>query len=192
MTELDTLRRALRADGRPGAHTLDADLDIGVIMKRGRRVRTRRRIAAVGGAACAAALVFGVVTSVTHVAGSSVTPARPPADSGHVLPPARQPTASPTRAVTSGPVPSPAPRRPAATAVTAAPPVTAVPRVTAVPPGTAAPTPSPSTGPTRGAPSSWVSPTGAPSPASPTAMSSTSPAGSGPTPLATVTPLASN
>jgi len=107
MSDTDTLRRALRA-GQPGTD----DLDIGVIMKRGRRLRTRRRLAAVGGAACLAAVVFGVLSVTGHAAQPSVAPANSghPGRPGHSAP-ARvpgSPTPSPTRSRPPSGTPSPA------------------------------------------------------------------------------------
>jgi hypothetical protein len=57
MTDLDTLRRALRA--RPAADL--GGLDISQIMLRGRRIRHRRRILAAGGSAVLAAVLAAVV-----------------------------------------------------------------------------------------------------------------------------------
>ena len=107
MSDTETLRRALRA-GQPGAD----DLDIGMIMKRGRRLRTRRRLAAVGGAACLAAVAFGVLSVTGHAAQPSVVPAGP-GHSGHPShsAPARvpgRPTPRPTRSPTPSSTPSPA------------------------------------------------------------------------------------
>lgn len=110
MSDTETLRRALRA-GQPGAD----DLDIGVIMKRGRRLRTRRRLAAVGGAACLAALAFGVLSVTGHATQPSVAPANS-GHSGHSGRPSHSaparvpgsPTPSPTRSRTPAGAPSPA------------------------------------------------------------------------------------
>ena len=100
MTDLDTLRRALWETARPAAAT--DDLDIVVIMKRGRRLRIRRKLAVVGGSLCVAAAVFGAVAGASHLTGPSPVPARPAA-------PARSPLPSSTARPGGGPSPAPIP-----------------------------------------------------------------------------------
>ncbi len=106
MTDLDILRRALRAQDMHGCPGRDG-LDVGEIIVRGRRLRWRRRVAAAGGAMCLAAAVFGAVTGVSHLARSSPAPAQHPAGSTRSIlglsptpavtrPPARTPTPSPS------------------------------------------------------------------------------------------------
>jgi hypothetical protein len=75
MTDLDTLRRALRA--RPAADL--GGLDIGQIMLRGRRVRRRRRMLAAGGTAVLAAVLVTVVISIGLPGGPARVPHPVPA-----------------------------------------------------------------------------------------------------------------
>ncbi|MGC4749837.1 hypothetical protein ACLQ28_29885 [Micromonospora sp. DT201] len=56
MSELDRLRHAMRATERP-----DAVLDLATVMREGRRLRTRRRVAGAGAATLAAGLAAVVV-----------------------------------------------------------------------------------------------------------------------------------
>ncbi len=105
MTGLDTeaLREALRAGNDPGGA-----LDLALIMDRGKRLRWRRRGAAVAGTLCALALLAGAGTGIADLASSSpatvrpVSPARPGLP-GTRLPPPRTATAGP---VTPVPVPT--------------------------------------------------------------------------------------
>lgn len=131
MTDVDTLRRALRVTPDSHAFAHD-DLDVAGILRRGRRVRARRRLILAGAAACVAAMVFGLVTGT----GLTASPAVPPVVSGRSAPahmpggttprpssrPARTPmparfatpsakavpapTASPTARTTSSPTPA--------------------------------------------------------------------------------------
>jgi len=72
MTDLDTLRQALQVPEEA------ADpLDIPAIVSRGRRLRTRRRLVALGGGLCAAAVVFGAVTGITRLVAPSTGPTVP-------------------------------------------------------------------------------------------------------------------
>jgi hypothetical protein len=102
MTDLGTLRHALRAqqdldpDGR-------ATPDLGDIMARGRRLRLRRRLIAVGGAVCAAAVVFGVVSGISQLTRPSPAPAQRPAGSTRIMHP---PSPRYAHASTPAPVPS--------------------------------------------------------------------------------------
>ena len=108
MTGLDTeaLREALRAGNDPGGA-----LDLALIMDRGKRLRWRRRGAAVAGTLCALALLAGAGTGIADLASSSpatvqpVSPARPGLP-GTRLPPPRTATAGP---VTPVPVPAATP-----------------------------------------------------------------------------------
>jgi hypothetical protein len=102
MTDLDTLRQALRATPEPRAFIPD-DLDVAVIVRRGRRLRARRRLTVAAGAACVAAAAFGAVSGVGHTAAPAVSPAGP----GRIAPasqpgrrgsrPTATPKASPAR-----------------------------------------------------------------------------------------------
>ena len=76
MTDLDTLRRALRASPPP-----EPTFDPAAVIARGRRLRWRRRAAAAGGGLCLGVAVFGAVAGVGR-ADRAVTAAR----SSHDLP----------------------------------------------------------------------------------------------------------
>jgi hypothetical protein len=106
MTDLDTdlLRRALRASPEPGPA-----FDPAVLITRGRRLRWRRRAAAVGGGVCLAAAVFGAVAGVGRLTAPSSVPVR------HTVTPVGP-------AGSAGPRPRPVPRpRRAAAAPSASP-----------------------------------------------------------------------
>lgn len=109
MSDLDTLRRALRAGSQAEAD----GPDVSAIMKRGRRLRARRRLTVVGGAACAAAVAFGIASGVSHAARPTGTPA----DYGRSAPAHRPggnvpgPVHRPAPARDTGPSASPVPRR---------------------------------------------------------------------------------
>ncbi len=114
MTDLDTLRQALRA---PGAGP--DPLDVPSIIERGRRLRRRRRLAAVAGGVCAAAAVFWAVTGAAHLMQPSAVPARPAAPAGSAPAPSpsrvtARPSASP-KAPMATPSPSPSAAGPTAT-----------------------------------------------------------------------------
>ena len=81
MTDLDTLREALRAPAAAGDPP-----DIAALIKRGRRLRRLRRLTAVAGAACAAAAVFGAVTGITHLTRPATAPAQHPAAPARPMP----------------------------------------------------------------------------------------------------------
>ena len=147
MTDLDTLRRALRSGGEPMAH---GDVDLAPIMARGRRMRLRRHLAAAGGAVGIAAAALAVALGATQLARPSLTPGQPPAAPGRVLSPKAAPT------LTRAPAPStPSPWRSATT-----------PRVapTPTPTSAAAPDAAPSATPSASSTSTPGSPTMAPSP----------------------------
>jgi hypothetical protein len=73
MMDHSTLREALQPASVPDGYDA-AELDVQRIMTRGRRLRVRRRAAAVGGALCVAAAVFGVVTGAASLNGSAPAP----------------------------------------------------------------------------------------------------------------------
>ena len=113
MTDLDTLRRALRAGGEPIVHD---DVDLSLIMARGRRMRLRRRLAAAGGAVGIATAALAVALGAPQLARPSLTPGQLPAAPGHVVstkatpapraPSPRRPTALPRLARTPTPTPT--------------------------------------------------------------------------------------
>lgn len=108
MKDLDTLRQALW-ETADGAKTRDG-LDIAAIMKRGRRLRFRRRLAAAGGTLCVAAAVYGVVIGTAHLTGPSPAPVRP-AGPARVLPAVPSPASTGTYARPGPPSPAPSPAR---------------------------------------------------------------------------------
>ena len=68
MTDLDTLRRALRASPEPDPAfdpAFASAFDPAEIITRGRRLRWRRRAVAAGSGVCLAAAVFGAVAGVS-------------------------------------------------------------------------------------------------------------------------------
>ncbi|MEO3770363.1 hypothetical protein [Micromonospora sp. B9E7] len=74
MSELEQLRHAMRATERP-----DTVLDLAAVMRDGRRLRTRRRVAGAGAATLAAGLAaVVVVVAVDARSGGPPTPDRPP------------------------------------------------------------------------------------------------------------------
>ena len=112
MTDLDTLRRALRA---PGAHGYAPEiLDVDEITTLGRRLRRRRRLVAAGGGVCVAAAVFGVATGITHLTRPSPTPAQYPVSPARTAPgPLRcHPVSSPSGAGAETPTAAPSPTTP--------------------------------------------------------------------------------
>ena len=106
MTDVETLRRALRAGNEPAPFP-DCP-DMASIMVRGRRLRVRHRVAAVGGVLCLTGLVLAVVTGIAHLARPSFpAPLRPQAP-GYSRP---DPVATPTPHATRTPQPQPIPAR---------------------------------------------------------------------------------
>ncbi|MET8357277.1 hypothetical protein [Micromonospora sp. NPDC005171] len=100
MSELDRLRDAMRATERP-----DAVLDLATVMREGRRLRTRRRIAGAG----AATLATGLAAVAVVVAVSAFGPGGP-APTGHPPPVAVAPPSvgvSPTAEQSLGLTPPP-------------------------------------------------------------------------------------
>ncbi|HTU73880.1 MAG TPA: hypothetical protein VMG38_10215 [Trebonia sp.] len=96
MTDLETLRRALRASDEP-ASVLDGP-DLASIMARGRRLRVRHRVTAASGVLCLAGLVIAVLTGVLHLSRpASPAPQRPQAPSYSRPEPTATPTPSATR-----------------------------------------------------------------------------------------------
>ncbi|MGC4812941.1 hypothetical protein ACLQ29_20655 [Micromonospora sp. DT228] len=73
MSEWDLLRDAMRATERPGT-VLDLDL----VLREGRRLRTRRRVAGAGAATLAAGLAAVVAVGVVTRPGDPPGPERPP------------------------------------------------------------------------------------------------------------------
>jgi hypothetical protein len=125
VTGLDTstLRRALQP-APDGA----GSLNLALIMRRGRRLRNRRRLGVVAGSLCAAALLAGTVTAITNLTGS--TPVQPsgPAQPGTVQPGTVQPgprhpdSSSPPQHQASGVWPTPTPRPTSVPSLTTRPP----------------------------------------------------------------------
>jgi hypothetical protein len=139
MTEFDTaaLRQALRVPQDPGD-----PVDVSQIMTRGRRLRNRRRLAAVAGTVCAVALLAGTASAIADLTAAPSQRVQP-------VGPARQQSLPPSPARTPHPV-----RRPtaglSATPVPVPTPATAVPTTSATPTASAFAT----TTPTPGAPPS--------------------------------------
>jgi hypothetical protein len=80
MTDLETLRRALRAGDEPAP--FPDGPDVASIMVRGRRLRVRHRVTAASGVLCLAGLVLAVVTGIAHFTRPSFpAPQRPQAPS---------------------------------------------------------------------------------------------------------------
>ncbi|MEU5907025.1 hypothetical protein [Micromonospora sp. NPDC047527] len=90
MSEVDRLRDAMRATERPDAH-----LDLTVIMREGRRLRTRRRVAGAGAATLAAGLVAVIAAVAVGIRpGDPPTVERPPPVAVAPLPVGVSPTVS--------------------------------------------------------------------------------------------------
>jgi hypothetical protein len=125
MTELDTqaLRQALKAPMDPAA-----PVDVTQIMARGRRLRNRRRLAAVAGALCAIAPLPGTGTAIANLSAAPSPRVQPAGPAGHR--PAQH-QSPPVESPTPHPVGRPTPHVPA----------TPVPIATAAP-ATAKPSPS--------------------------------------------------
>jgi hypothetical protein len=124
MTDLEDLRRALRVREAPGIAAAD-DLDVALVMRRGRRLRLRRRLVVTGGGLCLAGLALAVTLGVTHRARPSLSPPQRPVTPG---------------SATSAPVPAPTP--PATTTGPPSLPGSVPPTATAPPTSTAFPVPS--------------------------------------------------
>jgi hypothetical protein len=151
VTELDTkaLRQALKAPHDPGD-----PVDVTQLMTRGRRLRHRRRLAAVAGAICAVALLAGTATAVADQTTAPSPSVRP------VSPARLQPPPSPAHHRAPLPVGRPTTDQPAA-------PVPVPTALGSTAPGPAA-TPDPSTSPTAAAgtagPVTATPPSGVPRP----------------------------
>ncbi|MDG4781066.1 hypothetical protein O7614_15570 [Micromonospora sp. WMMD961] len=111
MSELEQLRHAMRATERPGMV-----LDLAAVMRDGRRLRTRRRVAGAGAATLAAGLAAVVVmVAVDARTGEPSTPDRPPPAAAAPPPAGASPTPASSLEPTSPPptiggdVPSPKP-----------------------------------------------------------------------------------
>ena len=146
MTDLDMLRRALRVSDGDGYSA--GALDVDEITTLGKRLRRRRRLAAVGAGLCVAAAMLGVATGITHLTRQSSAPAQYPVSPGRTVPgPLRcHAVPSPTGINTSTPAVVPSPTGAGAGAPTAvSSPATPVPSPTGA--GAATPTavPSPTT-----------------------------------------------
>ncbi|MDR2986592.1 MAG: hypothetical protein LBV34_17315, partial [Nocardiopsaceae bacterium] len=86
MSDTSSLRQALRVPDDDSY--LAGAPDIDRIIVRGRRLRWRRRLAAAGGALCAAAAVYGVVTGIAQLSGPAhIPPAHQPGPSQTVVRP---------------------------------------------------------------------------------------------------------
>jgi hypothetical protein len=109
MTDLDMLRRALRVSDGDGYSARALDVD--EIRTLGKRLRRRRRLAAVGAGLCVAAAVFGVAAGITHLTRPSSAPAQHPVSPGRTPPgPSRcLPVLSPTGIGTGTPTAVPSP-----------------------------------------------------------------------------------
>lgn len=101
MTDLDTLRRALRVEQPSWQH-----IDVDQIMTRGRRLRWRRRLAAGGAVVVCAAAVSGVLAGIGHPVHSAPIPAQRPASPAHVV--RERPPTDPAPSRTAAPTASPA------------------------------------------------------------------------------------
>jgi hypothetical protein len=105
MTDLETLRRALRAGDEPAP--FPDGPDVASIMARGRRLRVRHRVTAASGVLCLAGLVLAVVTGIAHFTRPSFpAPERPQAPSYSRPAPAATPKPSATRAAHPKPIPA--------------------------------------------------------------------------------------
>jgi hypothetical protein len=143
MTDLDTLRRALRAQSAPYQPGPRPDaLDIGEIMARGRWLRRRRRLTAAGGAACLAVVLFAAIVGIGHLGRPSPVPgpqhpAGPTRSTSRPVPvpthtPAPVPSGSPAPSAAGTPVPT-ASGTPVPSSTRAPTPSAARPGTTAVP-----------------------------------------------------------
>jgi hypothetical protein len=145
MTDLETLRRALRAG--PGPGSLAGPPDLEAIMARGRRQRARQRLAAAGGLLCLAGVIVATVGGIAHLTRPGPAPTRPQApgysQSVRATPLGPRPTGGP------GPQPVPSQSAPAPTPTTTALPPAPWPRggptgrpLASTAPATAGPNPS--------------------------------------------------
>jgi hypothetical protein len=152
MTDLETLRRALRVGDDPG--TFQEGPDVASIMTQGRRLRIRRRVTAAGGALCLAGLVLAVVTGIAHLTRPTLPVPQRPASPGHSLP---GPVTTPAPHATEIPQPSPV------HSITP-PSVAPTPTAPGPPAPPAVPTATPSTRPTPSGPAPTASVPRAPTP----------------------------
>jgi len=146
MTDLDTLRRALRVSDGDGYSA--GALDVDEIRTLGKRLRRRRRLAAVGAGLCVAAAVFGVATGITHLTRPSPAPAQYPVSPARTAPgPLRcHPVSSPSGAGAETPTAAPSPTTPVPSPTGAgADTPTAVPSLTTAVPSVITAVPSPTT-----------------------------------------------
>jgi hypothetical protein len=161
MTGIDTgaLRRALHTAPDDAASPDLPLLDVALIMRRGRRVRNRRRLGFVAGGVCAAAVLASTVTAIVNLtAFAPPAPGHPvgPAQHGSVYPGPNHPGSSPSpqhRASGGRPTSTPTltPTRSTPTRSTALPPgATPSPTISATATATATPSP---TGKVTGTPS---------------------------------------
>ena len=189
MTDLDTLRRALRASPEPDRAfdpAFASAFDPAEIITRGRRLRWRRRAVAAGSGVCLAAVVFGAVAGVGRLTAPSSGPSQ------HTVTPIGPAGTRP------GPVPSPArgkatpSPRPSATArptPSASPSATPTPSATATPVRALPPTaPTPTSASTAAATAPGSAPSASPtSPTAATTSPSASASGNQPIPTPTAT-----
>src|SRR5580704_16994167 len=105
MTDLDTLRRALRAE-QPPTWSARQSMDVDQIITRGRRLRWRRRLAGGGAVVVCAAAVSGVLAGTGHPVRATPVPAQRPASPSRFVRQTPPTYLLPSR--TSAPTPSPA------------------------------------------------------------------------------------
>jgi hypothetical protein len=178
MTDLDSaaLRQALKAPGDPAA-----PVDVSKIMTRGRKLRTRRRLAAVAGGLGVAAVLAGTATAIANLTAAPPAPGQPvgPAQHGPARPgpaehrPTEHQPPRPAPSLHHGPAPVVVP--------TTGSPATATPAISGANPEpfpTGSPSATPTALPTQTSqPTSTVAPTTAGLPSGATTRARSQPAG---------------